>query len=78
LTNLARHPTTHRYVEPDIYAHVRLRLHQEAIEAMDRALHDDRKPDDRGHGPRFHDDRKPDDRGDGEGRPEDDDGLVAA
>ena len=25
----------------DVYAHVRLRLHQEAIEAMGRALHDD-------------------------------------
>jgi integrase len=29
----------------DVYAHVRLRLHQEAIEAMGRALHDDQNPD---------------------------------
>lgn len=28
----------------DVYAHVRLRLHQEAIEAMGRALHDDNEP----------------------------------
>ncbi len=46
----------------DVYAHVRLRLHQEAIEAMGRALHD----------------QPPDDRGDDAVGPEDDDGLVAA
>jgi len=49
----------------DVYAHVRLRLHQEAIEAMGRALRDDHKPHDR--------------REAGEAGPEDDDGgLVAA
>lgn len=46
----------------DVYAHVRLRLHQEAIEAMGRALHDDQKPD----------------RDDEAGPKDDDGGLVAA
>jgi integrase len=36
---------TQIHTTADIYAHVRLRLHQEAPDALGRALHDDRKPD---------------------------------